>query len=186
MGRKKAGFGFCDREARRGERPLPRPPPPPRHPVIQRGGQAGPSRLAASLPSRLPARHQLGGTSGPDGGFFFLFGGPEALALGDPLTFLTLSHGSESPWEEGLLTLPPRAPSLPCVPTSGHTQAESCVRLPCLLLAREVLRAPGGVENSSTLSKTRGWLQKPADVLGRGGSWAGGERNRTPESDSQG
>lgn len=75
------------------------------------------------------------------------------------------------------------SPFLPCVPTSGHTQAESCLKLPCLLLAREVLRAPGGVENPSTLSKTRGWLQKPAGVLG---GWAGGERNRTPESDSQG
>ena len=38
VGRKKAGFGFCDREARSGERPLPRPPPSPQHPVIQRGG----------------------------------------------------------------------------------------------------------------------------------------------------
>ena len=138
--------------------------------MIQRGGQAGPSRLAACLPSRLPARHQLGGTSGPDGGFFFLcLGGPEALALGDPLTFLTLSHGSESPSREGLLTLPPRDPSLPCVPLSGHTHAESCVKLPCLLLARAVLRAPGGVENPSTLSKTQGWLQKPAGVgVGQG------------------
>ena len=54
VGRKKAGFGFCDREASGGERPLPCPPPSPRHPVIQWGDRQDPAAWPPPFPPDCP------------------------------------------------------------------------------------------------------------------------------------
>ena len=74
----------------------------------------------------------------------------------------------KAPLRRGCSSLLPGTRFLSCVPTSGHTQAESCVKLPCLLLAQEVLRAPGGVENPSSVSKTWGGFRNRLVCRGGG------------------
>lgn len=91
----------------------------------------------------------------------------------------------KAPLGRGCLSLLPGPPPSLVSPHLATLRLSPCIKLPCLLLAWEVLKAPRGVENPSTVSKTRGWLQKPAGVSVQWG-WADGGRNRTPESDSQG